>query len=94
MLEETKKRWDGKMRPYVVPEDAVLVMTAWDFGRQEVSPNSEYLRKMAEAEKGKLKELLLEYADAVEKGVDDEKLSELSGAILGVITKRLREVVE
>jgi len=93
-LEEAKKKWAGKMKPYVVPEDAALVMTAWDFGRQEVSPDPAYLRKMAEPEKGKLKQFLLEYADAVEKGINDERLSELSGAILGVITKKLREAVE
>jgi hypothetical protein len=70
-----------------------LVITAWEFGRQEVAPKPEYLRAMAKKETGRLKDLLLEYANVVETGKGRE-LSEISGEILGTIARKIKEVVE
>jgi hypothetical protein len=70
-----------------------LVITAWEFGRQEVAPKPEYLRAMAKEETGTLKSLLSEYADVVETGKGRE-LAEISGEILGTIARKIREAVE
>lgn len=56
-----------------------LVTTAWSFGREEINRDVEEIRAMAKHQSPTTKKLLEEYADAVERGVWEEKLGELSG---------------